>query len=136
MTDITCCTECGHPLKTVQTANPQFTCGSPVCQRARKTRLQRERRSISRPARPLPQPRIAPTEAPEDRRYTVIRSQRRKGQEINTVVATDLTWSEATKCSESLQKAEDAAHPERTSWTANLFFRQLQPPAESHMEAA
>jgi len=131
---MTTCTECNQPFTPTQTSNrahPQTTCGTAACQRARKTRLQCERRhaGTSTTTRdPLPHRSIYNHEAPTLNRYSVIRSERRTGTTHETVEAKDLTWAEATKCSETLQKAETAAHPERTSWTADLFYRQLQPP--------
>jgi hypothetical protein len=47
------CSECGkdfHPWRERMFEHYQTTCGNPDCQRARKTRLQRERRMKQRPA--------------------------------------------------------------------------------------
>lgn len=47
------CSECGkhfHPWRARMFENYQTTCANPDCQRARKTRLQRERRAKQRPA--------------------------------------------------------------------------------------
>lgn len=47
------CSECGkkfHPWRECMFENYQTTCGSADCQRARKTRMQQERRAKQRPA--------------------------------------------------------------------------------------
>jgi len=128
------CTECNQPFTPTQATNrtkPQTTCGTATCQRARKTRLQSQRRQANAPAtpeKPLPHPAIYNHEAPALNRYSVIRSERRTTETHESIEATSLTWAEATKCSETLQKAEAAAHPERTSWTSDIFYRRLEPP--------
>lgn len=132
------CTECNSaftPAQSTDRSHPQTTCGLPTCQRARKTRLQALRRAANastKPPKPLPHRAIYNHEAPASNRYSVIQSHRDPTATAETIVASSLTWAEATTCSETLQKQWMDTHPEQDSWTADVFYRQLEAQPQPH----
>jgi hypothetical protein len=134
------CTECASQIEPIQAPNrknPQTTCGSASCQRARKSRLQAERRGLKSPVTPakrLPQRAIYNHEAPALNRYTVIQSHRGPTGTTETVVDSNMPLGEARKCSDTLQKAYKAAHPDQSSWTADVFYLHLAT-AETELSA-
>lgn len=61
------------------------------------------------------------------RSYQVIRSINPKnGKWHNKVEATGLDWEAAKKLEDELTLAERKAHPDRTSWTRDVFYCELE----------
>jgi hypothetical protein len=63
-----------------------------------------------------------------EKRYTVIRNHRPagSGSGIDTIEGHGLTWRAATALMDSLTKLEAQAKPGETSWTRDVFVRQLE----------
>lgn len=64
-----------------------------------------------------------------DRTYTVFRNvSHPKGSRFNydVTVKTGLTWDAASQLRDKLQEEERQAHPERTSWTCDLYCIQME----------
>lgn len=130
------CSECGRgfmPHRDKPYGKDAETCGDPECQRARKTRLQRDRRLKQRRST-LPQCADRGREAtfiPEDqRRYTVIRSRRSANKSTIFFEAEGLELSAARAMQKRLEAAEQALKPNETSWTRDVIYLQLERPID------
>jgi hypothetical protein len=60
------------------------------------------------------------------RTYSIVRSHRDNDGEWEKIVDSGLDWNTAKARAEELSEAERRAHPEKTSWTRDLFIPQLE----------
>lgn len=71
------------------------------------------------------------------RTYSILRSSRQGQKTVETVVDTGLSWEKADSTRNGYDEAERKAHPEKTSWTRDLFIVRMEqtdpvlPPAVS-----
>jgi hypothetical protein len=60
------------------------------------------------------------------RTYSILRSSRQNQKTVETVVDTGMSWEAADSKRNKRDAAERKAHPEKSSWTRDLFIVRME----------